>query len=108
MAAIRCHESSEGAKSVTYADHMYQRYNSAMATIQIRNVPEEVHRTYQTRAAAAGQSLQEYLLAYLVEHASMATPAEIIAEVRQRMAVDSTGYPKYSSAEIIREDRESH
>lgn len=88
---------------------MHQRYNSAMATIQIRNVPEEVHRTFQVRAAAAGQSLQEYLLAHLVEHASMATPAEIVAEARRRKALaGGIGYPTYPSAEIIREDRESH
>jgi plasmid stability protein len=88
---------------------MHQRYNSAVATIQIRNVPEDVHRRYQVRAAAAGQSLQEYLLAYLVEHASLATPAEIVAEVRRRKAVEGdSGYPTFSSADLIREDRESH
>lgn len=91
------------------AKRMHQRYNSAVSTIQIRNVPEDVHRRYQVRAAAAGQSLQEYLLAYLVEHASLATPAEIVAEVEDRMRVEGTsGYPTFSSAELIREDRESH
>ena len=88
---------------------MHQRYNGAMATIQIRNVPEEVHRVYQVRAAAAGQSLQEYLLTYLVEHASLATPAEIVAEVRRRKAIEGeSGYATSSSADVIREDRESH
>jgi len=96
------------AAAVIDAKFTHQRHNSAMATIQIRNVPEEVHRTYQVRAAAAGQSLQEYLLAHLVEYASMATPAEIVAEVRRRMAVDASGYPKSSSADFIREDRETH
>jgi len=92
------------------AEHMQKRYNGAMATIQIRNVPEDVHRTYQVRAAAAGQSLQEYLLAYLVEHASLATPAEIVAEVRREMAIDGgIGYVSSSSVtEVIREDRASH
>lgn len=93
-----------------HAKHMYQRYNSAMATIQIRNVPEEVHRTYQMRAAGAGQSLQEYLLAYLVEHASLATPAEIVAEVERDLDFDGgIGYASSSSVtELMREDRESH
>ena len=92
-----------------HADDMQQRYNSAIATIQIRNVPDAVHRTYQLRAAAAGQSLQEYLLSQLVEYASLATPSEIVAEVRRRMAVEgTTGYPTSSSAELIREDRDSH
>ncbi len=92
-----------------HARNMQQRYNSAMSTIQIRNVPDEVHRTYQMRAAAAGQSLQEYLLSQLVEHASLATPSEIVAEVRRRMAIEgTTGYPTTSSAELMREDRESY
>jgi hypothetical protein len=80
-----------------------------MATIQIRNVPGDVHRVYQVRAAAAGQSLQEYLLGYLVEHASLATPAEIVAEVRRRKAIEGeSGYTTSSSVDLIREDRESH
>jgi plasmid stability protein len=92
-----------------HANHIQQRYNSAMATIQIRNVPEEVHRTFQRRAAAAGQSLQEYLLAHLVQNASMTTPAEIVAEARRRKELSNgEGYLPYSSAEIIRNDRESH
>jgi plasmid stability protein len=41
----------------------------AMPSVQIKNVPEDVHRVLRTRAAAAGQSLQEYLLALLVDEA---------------------------------------
>ncbi|MGH3557998.1 MAG: FitA-like ribbon-helix-helix domain-containing protein, partial [Mycobacterium sp.] len=37
-----------------------------MKVIQIRNVPDEVHRTLRTRAAAAGVSLSDYLLDELV------------------------------------------
>ncbi|MEA3502625.1 MAG: hypothetical protein U9R47_07605 [Actinomycetota bacterium] len=80
-----------------------------MATIQVRNIPEDVHRVYRMRAASAGQSLQEYLLAHLVEFASTATPAEIVAEVRREIALEgSEGFAATSSAEIIRQDRESH
>ena len=42
-----------------------------MATIQIRNVPEPVHRIYRARATAAGMSLQEYILAELVNNAAL-------------------------------------
>ena len=88
---------------------MQQRYSSAMATIQIRNVPPEVHRTFQVRAAAAGQSLQEYLLGQLIEQANLATPAEIVAEVEKRMAIEGQdGYSKMSAVDVIREDRDSH
>lgn len=56
-----------------------------MATIQIRNVPEGVHRSYQIRAAAAGMSVQEYLLAELERNAALRTPAELVAETESRL-----------------------
>ena len=91
------------------ANPQQQRYNSAMATIQVRNIPEDVHRVYRIRAASAGQSLQEYLLAHLVEFASTATPAEIAAEVERDIARDGyEGFSTVPAAEVIRRDRESH
>ena len=93
---------------MTHAERMQQRYSSAMATIQIRNVPDNVHRRYQSRAALAGQSLQEYLLAELIESVKYATPAELISEVEREMGLDPDGFATGSSADIIRDDRESH
>lgn len=49
-------------------------------TIQIRNVPDEVHAELKARAAANGQSLSDYLLGHVVRVA--ARPA--IADVLQR------------------------
>jgi plasmid stability protein len=80
-----------------------------MATIQIRNIPEDVHRRYRTRAAAAGMSLQEYLLEELVRNSRQRTPAEIIAEVEEEMRTTGTeGFARGSATDIIRADRESH
>jgi hypothetical protein len=80
-----------------------------VATIQIRNVPEHVHRVYQTRAAQAGMSLQEYVLAELVHNASLRTPAELVAEVEARQRAEGLdGYIHTSSADIVRADRQSH
>jgi len=80
-----------------------------MATIQVRNIPEDVHRVYRIRAASAGQSLQEYLLAHLIEVASTATPAEIAAEVERDIARGGyDGFSTVPATEIIRQDRESH
>ena len=45
---------------------------------QVKGVPGEVHATLRRRAAAAGRSLQEYLLARLVEDASMPTMDELL------------------------------
>ncbi|HTE84790.1 MAG TPA: hypothetical protein VK821_08650 [Dehalococcoidia bacterium] len=80
-----------------------------MATIQIRNVPERVHRIYQTRAASVGMSLQEYLLAEIVRNAELRSPADLVTEVETRMVAEGrVGYSTRSSAEVIRGDRESH
>jgi plasmid stability protein len=78
-----------------------------MPTIQIRDVPDEVHRTYRRRAAEAGKSLQEFLLAELVEGAQAQTPAEVVAEVRRRLEHGAgEGFSPSSSAEFVRTDRD--
>jgi plasmid stability protein len=41
-----------------------------MPSIQIKNVPDETHAVLRARAAAAHQSLQEYLRTLLIEEAS--------------------------------------
>jgi plasmid stability protein len=80
-----------------------------MATIQIRNVPEPVHRVYQARAARAGMSLQEYMLAELVRGARLRTPADIVIEVERRLhAEDTDGFSLLSSADLVADDRQSH
>lgn len=80
-----------------------------MATIQIRNVPASAHRVYRTRAAAAGMSLQEYLLAELVRNADLRTPAELVEEVEGRMRSEGVeGLASRSSADAVRADREAH
>ncbi len=80
-----------------------------MTTIQIRNVPEAVHRIYQSRAAAAGMSLQEYVLAELVRTAALRTPADLVNEVAERLRSEGPeGFSRVSSAEVVRADRDSH
>jgi antitoxin FitA len=79
-----------------------------MATVQIRNVPDDVHRVYRTRAARAGMSLQEYLLAQLTELARLQTPAEVMAEVEEQMRREGPeGWSRGSFVTEIREDRDS-
>ncbi|HEX9031618.1 MAG TPA: hypothetical protein VF834_07205 [Streptosporangiaceae bacterium] len=80
-----------------------------MATIQIRNVPERVHRIYQARAAAKGMSLQEFMLAELLRNAELRTPAEIVIEVERRLHQEGAeGFSNVSSADVIAADRQSH
>jgi hypothetical protein len=49
-----------------------------MPSIQIKDVPEEAHAVLRRRAAAAHQSLQEYLRSRLVAEASAPTLEEIL------------------------------
>lgn len=80
-----------------------------MSTIQIRNLPDEVHRVYQTRAAAAGMSLQEYLRAELVRNACMRSPSELAMEVKARMLTEGVEtFAHVSAAGVIRDDRTLH
>ena len=79
-----------------------------MATMQIRNIPESIHRVYQARAAAAGMSLQEYMRSELVRWAELRTPADIAIEVEQRLHREGAeGFSAVSSADVIAADRES-
>jgi antitoxin FitA len=78
-------------------------------TVQIRNVPEAVHRIYRARAAAAGMSLQEYLRTELIRNAQLRAPSELVAEVAMRIATEGPdGFARVSSAGAIRADRDSH
>jgi hypothetical protein len=74
-----------------------------MANIQIRGVPQDVHRRLKSQAALAGQSLNEYLLAQLSDTAGLPTWPELIERIRQRERYDGP-----SVAALIREDRDSH
>lgn len=55
-----------------------------MTTMQIRDVPPQVSRTLKSRAAAAGQSLSEYLLGEVTRLAERPTVAEVAARAAQR------------------------
>jgi len=78
-----------------------------MATIQVRDVPEAVHRTLHARAAASGMSLQEYLRAELIRAAGMLSPIELVSEVREQMAAEGAeGFSTRSSARDVRADRD--
>lgn len=62
----------------------WQRQNGAMPSVQIKNVPEQTHAVLRRRAAQANQSLQEYLLARLVEEASAPTLDEVLDRAGSR------------------------
>lgn len=71
--------------------------------VQIRNVPEALHRKLKARAAAAGQTLSDHLLAELARLAARPTREEMLAKLHQRKRVSL----KTPAAVIIREERDS-
>jgi hypothetical protein len=75
-----------------------------MPTVQIKHVPTDVHSVLRRRAAAAGQSLQEYLLAYLTDFARNPTLEEVFERIGQRSGSRLT---LEFAVETIRRDRDS-
>jgi hypothetical protein len=61
-----------------------------MKTIQVRHVPERVHRVLRTRAAAAGVSLSDYVLGELERVAAHPPVADVLARARARAGSTST------------------
>ena len=69
--------------------------------IQIRNVPEDLHRKLKVRAAELGMTLSDYLLSEVRQVAERPTLQEMLAQLdrEEPLTVEE------SSAEIIRELR---
>lgn len=61
-----------------------------MGLIQIRNVPDDVHRTLKARAAAEGTSLSEYIVREVTRVARTPTPQELDARIRERLGAGVT------------------
>jgi antitoxin FitA len=61
-----------------------------MATIQIRELPEDVYETIRRRARAAGQSIQAYMRDQVIELAGRRTKAEAWAAIESALAADDS------------------
>jgi antitoxin FitA len=59
-------------------------HHSCMGLIQIRNVPESVHRALKARAATKGVSLSDYILEEVKRFAETPTPEELDDRIRAR------------------------
>jgi len=70
--------------------------------VQIRNMPEKMHRTLKARAAQAGMSLSEYLLRELRKSAERPTMEELIERAKRRREA----FAGIDAAQLIREGRE--
>lgn len=59
-----------------------------MSALQVRDVPEDIQRVLKQRAARAGQSLSEYVLAELRQIAARPTIEELTDRIALRGHVD--------------------
>jgi plasmid stability protein len=69
--------------------------------IQLRNVPDGLHRGLKARAAMAGMSLSDYLLAEIKEIAERPTLEEMRQRLRQRKPI----LARIDTARLVREER---
>lgn len=83
-------------RTCTYALHMSKM-------IQVRNVPDSLHRMLKIRAAAEGMSLSDYLLAEIREIAERPTWSEL----RTRLAAREPFQGPLDSAALVRAERDS-
>jgi plasmid stability protein len=72
------------------------------AMIQIRNVPDALHRRLKSRAALAGMSLSDYLLSEIRQVAERPTLDELRARLERRSAVS----PSMAPAQAVRAERD--
>jgi antitoxin FitA len=70
--------------------------------IQIRNVPDALHRKLKVRAALSSMSLSDYLLAEIRQSAERPT----LAEIRERLAGRTSVVPTISPADAVRAERD--
>jgi plasmid stability protein len=71
--------------------------------VQIRNVPDELHRKLKARATLAGMSISEYLLREMERSLEKPTREELLERLRSRQRVE----PTESVAEAVMAERES-
>jgi hypothetical protein len=76
--------------------------NAMAANIQIRNVPDELHRIMKARAAMAGMSLSDYLIDHIRRLASRPTPEEM----RERLSRREPVQVSEPAADILRRERD--
>ena len=70
--------------------------------IQIRNVPDALHRKLKARAAMSDKSLSDYLLDQIRQSAERPT----LAEIKERLEGRESVSPSIAPADAVREERD--
>ena len=71
--------------------------------IQLRNVPDALHRNLKARAAMAGMSLSDYLLVEIREIAEKPTLSELREQLHQRTPITA----QIDTRRLVREERDA-
>jgi len=71
--------------------------------IQLRNLPDGLHRILNARAAMAGMSLSDYLLSETREITNRPTLAQMRARLQQREPISIP----LDTARLVRDERDS-
>ena len=79
-------------------------YADRMTSLQIRNVPDELHRQLKARAAIEGRSLSEYVLSELRRAMQRPTHRELI----ERVAAFERINLQESAADAVSAERDAH
>jgi plasmid stability protein len=83
--------------------HMQRNVDHMAKMIQIRHVPDALHRRLKARAAAAGMTLSDYLRQELERSASTLTYAELQA----RLAALPRAVVRERPADAVRKERDA-
>lgn len=74
--------------------------------IQIRNVPDELHREAKARAARAGMTLSDYLLREIERALSLPTVDELLERLEKMPSPDITESPA-DALRAVRSERDA-
>ncbi len=69
--------------------------------LQIRNVPDDLHRRLKSRAAITGMSMSDYVLREIERSLSRPTREEVFARIAELPPIELDPSP----AEVLREER---
>ena len=72
-----------------------------MKMLQIRNVPDDLHRALKERAAREGTTMSELVLRELPRLAHDPSPAQVLARIREREPVGGE-----KASDLIRRERD--
>ena len=70
--------------------------------LQIRNVPDDVHRRLKSRAALGGTSMSDYVLREIERLLDRPTREELFARIAELPPIELTP----SASDILRDERE--